>query len=409
MKKKDAIKPDKPDGFPMHASGNGQWCKKIHGRKWYFGPWNDPDAALTRFNREFAQIVAGKDPRRLGATGADSGRFTFFEVAEAFLDVKDRAVRSGELHPKTFAEYQITAVKIAKVFGKSAIVEDLTPQDFQRLRDSYPEHWALKSVAKEIRHARMLFKFAADEQMIAAPLNFGQAFKEPRREALRKKSIQKKREHGLLMFTAPEVRQMIAASDPTWQALILLGVNCGFGNTDLSDLPIDVIDLQSGWIDYERAKTSTDRRCKLWPETIAAVDWVLQHRRQARSEADQGILFLTKYGNRYVRQNDKGTFLNAISGHFGKFLRDEGLKRLGLNFYSLRRTFATIGAETGLQIAVNYVMGHVDASIPGVYRQRVSDDQITTVTDHVRQWVFDNSVSSGDPVGDPVGSNASRR
>lgn len=386
MKPKNTTKPTKPDGFPLFPHRNGQWAKKIRGKMWYFGPWKDPDAAVARLDREFDLINAGVNPGLHGASGA-SERYSVREVVGLFLDSKARAAKSGELSPRTLHDYHLTARRVVAFFG-AAVVEDLTPGDFQRLRDSLPGGWSLKSVANEIRQARMIFKYAAEEQLIGQPLNFGSAFREPRRDALRKKAIAKKREHGLLMFEAGEVRQILAASDQTWRAMVLLAMNCGYGNTDLSELPVSVIDLDAGWIDYERSKTATERRCKLWPETSEAVKAVQAKRRQPQSDEDSDILFLTKYGNRYVRQSSNGTFLNAISGQFGKTLRSQGLKRLGLNFYSLRRTFATVGAETGLQVAVNFIMGHVDGSIPGVYRQRVSDDQIEAVTDHVHGWLF---------------------
>ncbi len=60
-----------------------------------------------------------------------------------------------------------------------------------------------------------------------------------------KNEIERKREHGLLM------------SDPTWQAIILLGLNCGYGNTDLSGLSISVLDFSAGWITYRRVMMST--------------------------------------------------------------------------------------------------------------------------------------------------------
>jgi hypothetical protein len=33
-------------------------------------------------------------------------------------------------------------------------------------------------------------------------------------------------------------------------------------------------------------------------------------------------------------------------------------------------------------------MGHVDASMAAVYRERISDARLKAVADHVRQWLF---------------------
>ena len=47
------------------------------------------------------------------------------------------------------------------------------------------------------------------------------------------------------------------------------GVNCGFGNGDCASLPLSAVNLDAGWIDFPRPKTGINRRCPLWPETVA--------------------------------------------------------------------------------------------------------------------------------------------
>ena len=59
--------------------------------------------------------------------------------------------------------------------------------------------------------------------------------------------------------------------------MILLGINCGFGNADCATLPIRALDLEEGWINFPRPKTGLDRRCPLWPETIKSLqEWLAQ-------------------------------------------------------------------------------------------------------------------------------------
>ena len=62
-----ATRPAKPyKEFPIFAHSNGQWCKKIQGKQWYFGKWEDHRAALQRYLDEINDIHAGRDPRRTG-------------------------------------------------------------------------------------------------------------------------------------------------------------------------------------------------------------------------------------------------------------------------------------------------------------------------------------------------------
>jgi hypothetical protein len=42
-------KPDKPHPeFPLFAHATKRWAKKIRGRMYYFGPWEDPEGSLDK-------------------------------------------------------------------------------------------------------------------------------------------------------------------------------------------------------------------------------------------------------------------------------------------------------------------------------------------------------------------------
>jgi integrase len=58
------------------------------------------------------------------------------------------------------------------------------------------------------------------------------------------------------------------------------------------------------------------------------------------------------------------------------------------NFYALRHTFETIGGESKNQIAVNHIMGNSRNDIASAYRERISDEQLRAVAEHVRSWLF---------------------
>ena len=187
------------------------------------------------------------------------------------------------------------------------------------------------------------------------------------------------------MFEAKELRAILDAAPMPLKAMILLGLNAGFGNNDCATLPTEALDLQSGWVHFPRPKTGIDRRCPLWPETVAALQETIGGRPTPRDAKDDGLAFITKYGQAWT-----GTTATArpLSAEFHKLLVNLGLHRNGLGFYALRHTFETIGGDSRDQVAVDFIMGHSRNDMASVYRERIEDARLVAVTEHVRKWLF---------------------
>jgi integrase len=173
--------------------------------------------------------------------------------------------------------------------------------------------------------------------------------------------------------------------------MILLGANCGFGNSDCGTLPLSAIDLDRGWGNYPRPKTGIARRCPLWPETIAALQEWLRVRPNAKDKVNEGLMFLTGAGGTWT----KNTADNPISREIRKLLDKLGIKG-PRNFYCLRHTFQTIGDEARDFLAVRHIMGHVGADIADAYREKISDERLRAVAEHVRGWLFGQAKSEAD-------------
>jgi hypothetical protein len=68
----------------------------------------------------------------------------------------------------------------------------------------------------------------------------------------------------------------------------------------------------------------------------------------------------------------------------GQLLGKLGLVRRGHTFYALRHTLETIGGESRDQVAVDAIMGHSRDDMASVYRERIGDDRLRAVVQHVR-------------------------
>ena len=114
---------------------------------------------------------------------------------------------------------------------------------------------------------RTVFKFAYDACLIDKPLRFGPTFKPPAKRIIR--AIQQS--VGSRMLEADEIHKLLAVATDTMNAMILAGVNCGFGPADIGNLPKGAIDFSGEWITFPRSKTAIPRRCKIWHETSDAL------------------------------------------------------------------------------------------------------------------------------------------
>jgi integrase len=377
------VKPAKPyPEFPLTAHPAGYWCKKIRGKLHYFGPWADPDGALKKYLGQKDALHAGRKPRE-STEGA-----TVHELANRFLNQKQALVDVGELSPRTWRDYKEACDAIVAAFGKRRLVADIDPDDFADLRKKLAGKWGPHRLSKTIQFVRCVFKFAFEAGLVAVPVRFGPGFKRPSKKTIR---LQRAKA-GAKLFTADEIRRLLAAALPQLKAMILLGINCGFGNADCALLPRSVVDLDAGLIDFPRPKTGIPRRCPLWPETVQALKDALAARPDPKRAEHAELVFVTRCGDSWHKDTPDG----PISREMGKLLRRLGINgRKGLGFYTLRHTFRTVADEARDQPAVDFIMGHEVPHMSSIYRETISDARLRAVADHVRTWLAGAAPGAG--------------
>ena len=153
-----------------------------------------------------------------------------------------------------------------------------------------------------------MFKYADDTDLIPKPIKYGQEFKLPEKRLLRASRQSKPAK----FIDAPEILMLLDKANPILRTMILLGINCGFGQTDCSDLPLRCVNLKTGWIDFPRPKTATHRRCPLWPETVAALKEAIERRRIPKDEFKDRV-FITKDGIDYVQFKPNGVIVRRAT------------------------------------------------------------------------------------------------
>jgi integrase len=387
-------KPAKPYAdFPLFPHAAGVWAKKIRGKLHYFGPWEDPEIALARYLEQKDDLHAGRAPR------TDPAALTLSDLVNEFLHAKQALVDTGELSAHTWFSYNRACLFLVGQLGKKKLVAELTAADFARVRNKLAERFGPHGLGTAIQCIRCACKYAYDAQLIDQPIRYGPNFKRPSKKTMRLHRANQ----GLKLFSAKEIRALIQGAlvvgtegpelvQPGMQlkAMVLLGINCGFGNADCARLPLDAIDWTTGSIDYPRPKTGIPRRCILWPETLAAIQEAIAHRPEPKTSELAGRVFITHFGGSWA----KDTPDCPIAKESAKLLHRLGINsRKGLGFYTLRHTFRTVADEVKDQPAVDFIMGHEVPHMSSVYRETINTDRLRAVADYVRRWLFPQSGS----------------
>ena len=329
--------------FPLSWHPTGYWCKKVKGKLYYFGKRNaTPKEALAEWIRDKDYILAGA-PRPSSVDG-----MTLKVGLNRFLNDRNAKVNRGDLTTRSMADYRQECAAFLLVVGGGRQLSSITPNDFKAYRDSMSG--APNTIKGRVTRMRVAFRWLLEMEFMDK-VNFGPEFKSPSSKAMRLYREQV----GKRMFTAEQVRVLLANADDLMKGAIMLGLNCAFGPADLTRFKSEHIEGE--FHNYGREKTGIKRRCWLWPETLAVLDL----------SVDRLFPMSTNVFDSRMRDVRDGTDIT------------EG-------FYSLRRTFATVASETLDQPAIDLVMGHQDGRISAVYRQGVGDERVRAVSEHVRQW-----------------------
>lgn len=386
--------PGKPyEGFPLFAHHNGQWAKKIKGRLHYFGPWADYQAALTRWLIEKDDLEAGRKPQVSAGVA-----LTVEQMVILFLEDRNLRVASGEMELASWKDYERYGKRMLRVFGKDTPVESLTTADFQRYRaDLQKSHKTLESLRGDITKTKVFFNWAGPGTNGQGHLDrlprFGSAMRVPSRKAL----LRERQERGQQVLSAEQIRLLLAGAPVKLKAMILLGINCGYGNNDCARLTLQALDLDGGWATFPRPKTAVTRRNPLWSETVVALRAVLAARKPPRDAAEAQRVFVTKYSQAFRPC--------AIGYEFEKHAENSGMSRAEVDFYDLRRTCTSIGLQMNDDDAMRTILGHQRRAedMLGVYnRLAVNDDRLLAVTNYVHAWLYTASAkpSSEEMAGD---------
>lgn len=139
-------------------------------------------------------------------------------------------------------------------------------------------------------------------------------------------------------FTREEIHALYSAASEKTKTYMLLALNTGAGQADISDLRVGEVDIEAGRIIRKRTKTGVHSEFALWPRTVE----MLKLHGNLDGEPNDRV-FLSKSGHPLVREyfvNDKFKRTDAIRSAFFRLMKKTQLPN-HRGFYSLRKTAAS--------------------------------------------------------------------
>ena len=356
MTKPDHKRKTRADKFPLTLHKTGQYCKKIKGKMYYFG--TDKRRAHERYLKQAACLHAG----RRATQGSASDHISIKTMCNLYLDHQESRIAIGEVKPRHLSD-QVSLLKpFVKFVGPYRLVSDISTLDLQNYRTRLIRAGiSANTIDNRLAAMKAMYNWALDNEIIEHP---------PRLRAVKKVTPQKVER---ATFTASQIRALLDNAGVQMRAMIWLGLNCGFGCTDCAELKWKNLDLEHGRVAFPRGKTGIGRNLPLWPETIQALQAVPR----------QGeFVFYTRSGNCWVRamlrkQKDgttKYTKDSTVTKEFSRLMKKAGIELpTGVGFYTLRRTAATVAANSGDPFAVQKLLGHADVKMASTYVQNISE------------------------------------
>lgn len=216
--------------------------------------------------------------------------------------------------------------------------------------------WYLNGIARAIR---TLVRFWHREGYLPQPVTF---------------DMPRVRQKRLPFLTAEQVKQVLNVCDMREKAIILFLVDSGLRRREFCNLNRQDIDLQTGGVIVRQGKGKKDRLAVIGSTTRRAL---LRYFAVVPNKAPEAPAFQTRNGTRFT-PSGLGSFFLRLS------------KRAGIHLtpHALRRTFATLALQGGMDlVSLQTLLGHSDISTTRQYIQWLDEDLLNA---HRRASPVDN-------------------
>lgn len=310
----------------------------------------------------------------LNQPAKSSSNMSVEEMFEQLATRKLEQAKAGTMSMRTVRDYADAGARFVEAVGEVQAAR-AEPRHFTAFARAIG-HYAPSRRSKLVIIVRGAFQWAFEGGMISRLPDFGPDLHGPSKADFRRH----KAKRGVLLYSKEEIRKLLGQAGAQLKAMILLALNGGMGNTDLSSIPKAGIDLEAALLRFARGKTGIDRLIPLWPECVLEIRPLLKLPGER--------LFLHPSGLPWVAEESSNRDRLALA--FTELCTRAKVPNRG--FYTLRRTHRTYADEVGDQRAAAAIMGHDTGDVGGIYVQRISLERLKAITEHVRASCLDDAL-----------------
>tara|TARA_R110002073_G_scaffold152651_2_gene307252 strand:- start:176009 stop:177136 length:1128 start_codon:yes stop_codon:yes gene_type:complete len=320
----------------LTKSSDGRWRKQIDGKMRYFGSV-DPksvnrsykDAELRYLN--FLAEREVKQPIEIKVA-----KLTVEEFGEKYLQNCFTRYERGDISATWFEKIRISVCHFIEYLQTDLPLSKLCEMHL----DDYRNHTLALPISTSTNKSISLWTAKSRLDIVKLMIKWG--YQMALIETLPRNLDQYSRitipEPTVNRFSREEIHTLYSAASERTKMFMLLGLNCGMGQADISDLRVGEVAIEESRIVRKRTKTGVHSEFALWPRTV---EMLKLHGNLDGEPTDR--VFLSKSGHPLVREyfvDDKFKRTDAIRSAFFRLMKKTKLPN-HRGFYSLRKTAAS--------------------------------------------------------------------
>jgi hypothetical protein len=299
------------------------------------------------------------------------------QSVERFIQSKAREARAGEISPRRTAVLRSGLSHIVEMFGEVPTRSLGAPQ-VKAVKDYLLDLKAkgqLKSSTAKLYFGdyRGFMRWAWQEESLPnLPRNLSERlFKDTQRDAKPKQYFQPKEVQRLYQYCLELHRKSVADGKADEErdlmtAALLLGLNCGFTQSDIADLKVGEVNLfgKKHRIVRKRSKTQVPSNHLLWRKTAEALrGWI-------EGKAPEHLVFQKEDRSPVAGRGENEGRHDIVGQKFARVIKAVFGQSDSRRFRELRRTSANRCAQRKGESVAQWFLAHTDKNVSSHYIER---------------------------------------